>query len=256
MRMGRLKSLPVQDGWNWNLQNIREGRPLLPFGAEDAALMMINQQRKQDRQAEATAARAVVHGPAAQAMGLVGPMVPPAAASAFVDLTGDVEMDVHQIYIPGRPIPKPSAKWGPGRGSKGHWYQPGSNVKNKIRDAILDKLPQSRHGPLFAADVPVCVTVWFLLPRPEDDFKSKSRLRKVLTKAARAMLFAPIKPDLDNLLKYTLDACSGVLYKDDRQVVKIEAYKQRDNHDFCHGGTIIQISKFTGPSTLPNNHWA
>ena len=53
-------------------------------------------------------------------MDLLGPVVPPAAASAFVDLTGDVEMDVHQIYIPGRPIPKSSAKWGPGRRSKGH----------------------------------------------------------------------------------------------------------------------------------------
>jgi len=104
--MGRSKSLPVQDGWNWNLQNIQEGRPLLPFGAEDIALMMINQQRKQDWQAEAVAAKAVVHGPAAQTTGLVGPVVPPATASAFVALTGDVDMDVHQIYIPRRPIPK------------------------------------------------------------------------------------------------------------------------------------------------------
>jgi len=47
-------------------------------------------------------------------------------------------------------------------------------VKNKIRDAMLDKLPQSRHGPLFGVDVPVCATVWFLLPRPEDDLKSRA----------------------------------------------------------------------------------
>jgi len=94
----------------------------LSFGAEDTTLMMINQQRKQDLQVEAIAARAVVHGPVAQAMGLVGPMVPAATAVAFVDLTGDVNMDVHQIYIPGRPIPKPSAKWGRGHGSTGHWY--------------------------------------------------------------------------------------------------------------------------------------
>jgi len=79
-------------------------------------------------------------------------------------------------------------------------------VKNKIRDAALDKLPQSRHGPLFGVGVPVCITVWFLLPRPEDDLKSRSRLRKVLTKAARAMVFAPIKPGLVNLLKHTLHA--------------------------------------------------
>ena len=43
------------------------------------------------------AASAVVHVLAAQAMGLMGPVVPPVAASVFVDLTRDTEMDVHQI---------------------------------------------------------------------------------------------------------------------------------------------------------------
>ena len=205
----------------------------MPVGVEDLAWMP----KKEDRQA------------------MEGHAVPP-AASAFVDLTGDVSMEVHQIYVPGKPIPKPSAKWGPGRGQRGHWYQSSSNAKNKVREAILDKLPLAKHGPIFAINEPVCITVWFLLARPEDDFKSKSRLRKILTKTARAMLFAPIKPDLDNMLKYVLDACSGCLYADDRQVVKIEAYKQRDNHDICHGGTVIQISKFSGGSTLPKNYWA
>jgi len=36
-------------------------------------------------------------------------------------------------------------------------------------------------------DVPVCINVWSLLPRAEDDFNSKSRLRKILTKAARVV---------------------------------------------------------------------
>ena len=190
----------------------------------------------------------------ANAMAMAEPV---ASAAAFVDLTGDTAMDVHQIYIPGRPVPKKSVKWGPGRGGPqaAHWYQPGSNVRNNVREAILDKLPQARHSPIFSAEEPVTITVWFLLPRPVDDFKSKSRIGNALTKVARAILFAPIKPDLDNLLKHVLDACTGCLYKDDRQVVKIEAYKQRDNHELCAGGTVIQVSKFTGSSTLPNNYW-
>jgi len=113
----------------------------LLFGAEDISLIMTNQQRKQEPQLEATAAIAVVHGPAAQAIGLLGPIVLPATASAFVDLTGEAEIDVHQIYVPYRPIPKQSAKWGPAQGTGGHGYQQGCNVKNKIRDGMLDKLP-------------------------------------------------------------------------------------------------------------------
>jgi len=45
-------------------------------------------------------------------------------------------------------------------------------VKNQVRDDMEGKLPQPRHDPLFGINVPVCVTVWFLLPRPEDDFKT------------------------------------------------------------------------------------
>ena len=250
--MVRPKPPPVKDGWNWNLQNIREGTSLLQFGPEDLALMWLSQQRKQDRQAEARAAAAGAPGPAAAAV------APPAAAAAgqFVDLTGDATMDVHQVFIPGRPVPKSSVKWGPGRGSQGRWYQPGSSVKNKVREAILAKVPQAQHGPLFPINEPVCITVWFLLPRPDDEFKSKSRLTETMRAAARALLFVPIKPDLDNLLKHMLDACSGCLYVDDRQVVKIEAYKQRDNHGTCEGGTVVQISKFAGPSALPKSCWA
>lgn len=82
----------------------------MTFGAEDIALLIINQQRKQDRQAEAVAARALVHGPTAQAKGFNGPNGSSIGCICFVDLTGDIETDVHQIYISGRPIPKPSPK--------------------------------------------------------------------------------------------------------------------------------------------------
>ena len=95
-------------------------------------------QRKQDRQAEAEGSRVVVHGLAVEAMGLMGPMVPPAAASAFVALPGDTEMDCASNFHPGWPSPKLSTKRGPGHGINGHWCKPGSNVNDKIRDAMLD----------------------------------------------------------------------------------------------------------------------
>ena len=37
------------------------------------------------------------------------------------------------------------------------------------------------------------------------------------------------KPDVDNLIKFTLDVLSGVLYKDDNQVVSVTAIKLYDD---------------------------
>jgi Holliday junction resolvase RusA-like endonuclease len=36
------------------------------------------------------------------------------------------------------------------------------------------------------------------------------------------------KPDLDNLVKALLDACNGILYHDDSQVIEINATKEYD----------------------------
>ena len=45
------------------------------------------------------------------------------------------------------------------------------------------------------------------------------------TRAGRAALFKGVKPDIDNLAKFTLDALNGVAYKDDGLVVSLKATK-------------------------------
>lgn len=58
---------------------------------------------------------------------------------------------------------------------------------------------------------PVFVRAWFFLPRP------KSLPRKVS--------YHLKKPDLDKLLRATKDALTGVLYRDDSQVVSLTGFK-------------------------------
>jgi len=48
--------------------------------------------------------------------------------------------------------------------------------------------------------------------------------------------------DVDNLLKFILDALSGILYRDDRQIVSVRAVKRRSK--VATGITKVTIAKY------------
>lgn len=69
-----------------------------------------------------------------------------------------------------------------------------------------------------AAVLEIDVTAYYPIP------KSATKTAKA---AMQAMATKPTKkPDLDNVIKAVLDALNGVAYKDDSQVVRIEACKE------------------------------
>jgi Holliday junction resolvase RusA-like endonuclease len=76
-------------------------------------------------------------------------------------------------------------------------------------DAIRARLQEVAGGVFF--DGPVSVAIVFRLPRP----KSRKRDR-----------YHGTKPDLDKLVRGSLDALKGVIWKDDSQVVDLRAYKR------------------------------
>lgn len=53
----------------------------------------------------------------------------------------------------------------------------------------------------------------------------KSWSAKQIAEAKKTTIYAPTRPDLDNYIKTALDACNGLLFDDDNQVVKIKAKK-------------------------------
>lgn len=100
--------------------------------------------------------------------------------------------------ISGPPVPKARA-----RVANGHAYTPAATlayakrVAWAAREAGIDE-------SLWAA--PLRVTCWFFMP---------SRRRA----------------DVDNLQKAVWDACNGIVFKDDAQVVEAHAYKRVDRQN-------------------------
>ena len=69
----------------------------------------------------------------------------------------------------------------------------------------------------------------------------------------------PHTPDIDNLLKFVLDVMNGLVYADNRQVVKAVAYKLLDDSGTCQGRTELEVWPFDGRIHMPphdsRDHW-
>lgn len=96
------------------------------------------------------------------------------------------------------------------------WKRPivtSDNPKNKgWQQLVAEAASQSLHGSGVLLDGPVRLSVMFFLPRP-----------KSLKKSVTAHLK---KPDLDKLVRSCKDALTKVIWRDDSQVVVIEAHKR------------------------------
>jgi len=77
-----------------------------------------------------------------------------------------------------------------------------------IRAQLMPQLPEGWN----AMEGPVSMTAIFYRTRPKSTSK---RLNYPIT-----------KPDLDNLLKLLTDSLSGIIFKDDAQIILLTAWKQ------------------------------
>ena len=84
-------------------------------------------------------------------------------------------------------------------------------------------------------DRPVFVQITFLFTRPKAHYNSKGQVKP------NAPFYKQTKPDLDKLIRSTLDALTMVLIKDDSQVVNLICCKQYANEGE-HPGALISIS--------------
>ena len=84
------------------------------------------------------------------------------------------------------------------------------------------------------------------MKRPLSDFNGGRRSSDNLRANVINQRFIPSTPDIDNLTKLVLDACNGLFYQDDKQVVKLAVIKMKDNISECSGQTLIQVHKFPG----------
>lgn len=168
----------------------------------------------------------------------------------------------HHVTIPGPPkaLARPTFM---------NWMQFGrmrravvNKSKPKIkafRQMVKDCL-HTRYGydesmyPLFPTDG-VTVILTFYRRVPNSDFKQGKRDRGFV--AGRFPDWADWvdlkKPDLDNLVKFVLDALSGVVYADDAQVVKLVSYKLMHTSMPCNGKTELEFMQTDRERDLPNS---
>jgi Holliday junction resolvase RusA-like endonuclease len=92
--------------------------------------------------------------------------------------------------------------------------------------------------PLMEPSVPLEAVITFRIRRPNSHFVNSKRNRGLRTKAPRTYVVG--KLDLDNLVKFTLDAIGGVIYVTDGQICYISCRKVWDEGQ---GSTTCVVSK-------------
>lgn len=133
------------------------------------------------------------------------------------------------------------------------------SVAEKIRKDIKEQL-SSKYGvasnqlPLFPTG-PVKMIVYYYKRLPNNAFVGGRRDGGLSEQYLTGMgghtnqsgaLVDVGAPDLDNLLKLTMDAAEGVVYCNDRQVVAMSATKLLDQELPCIGRTVIEFGLCAG----------
>lgn len=133
------------------------------------------------------------------------------------------------FYVDGRPAPQGSKKYMGHRGGKPILLESSKSLK-EWREKIAWHARQARNNVAHRGVVenwPVGVQLDFYFRRP----KSAPRFRR-----------SPIvRPDVDKLTRAVLDALTGVVFKDDSQVVGLHATKSYLDDDSTTEGVRIAV---------------
>ena len=113
-------------------------------------------------------------------------------------------------------------------GSTNHWYNPIPDDKNSFIRSLLAALKVCR--PKFSlSDTsvnPLSVTMKFMFPRPKAHYTQlPPQMEYVLPSVPPPPTYVTKVPDIDNLTKLVLDACSKNLFPDDAAVAESKAVK-------------------------------
>ena len=120
-----------------------------------------------------------------------------------------------EFTIPGEPISQGRPKFST-RGGFARAYDPKKSRDGKAVVKLCARDAVSEAGWTEPMTNPIEMLVQFAIALPKSQYRKRTPIpRKWRTK----------KPDLDNLVKLVKDACSGVVFIDDNQVVRLIAEK-------------------------------
>lgn len=126
-------------------------------------------------------------------------------------IAGAFEMIV-EFIIPGEPVAKARA-----RVTRNGAFTPkkSAGYEKLVKDYASLAMRGKPH-----VESAIIAYVYIFMPIP----KSWSKKKKAL--AENVKIYPTKKPDIDNILKSVFDACNGIVYADDSQIVMISAIQQ------------------------------
>jgi Holliday junction resolvase RusA-like endonuclease len=131
------------------------------------------------------------------------------------------------FVVPGKPQPLQRARVGR-IGAHARMYDTEANTTNKATVGFHASCAM-KGKPLLQG--PLRLNVCFYIEKP------KSKVRK----NSNPFPYPDSKPDLDNCIKLVCDALNGVVWKDDAQVVRLEASKRWINGNVGAPSTVVWI---------------
>lgn len=139
-----------------------------------------------------------------------------------------------EFFVQGRAVPGGSKTYYPSKtpGKKGHMAP--ANKKTKPWMAIVAAYAREAHSDLLIIG-PVKLIIEFRRLRPKGHYLKDG---VSLSKAGREKPYPTPKPDLTKLVRSTEDALTGIIFKDDSQVVKQEMSKVYVDRD---PGAMIRV---------------
>lgn len=119
------------------------------------------------------------------------------------------------IDVAGTPAPQGSKK----HVGRGVMVESSKAVK-PWREAVKWAAIEAHDGP--PLDGPLSVLIMFQFQRPKGHYGTGRNAAQVKASAPHSVA---VKPDIDKLLRACLDALTGVIFRDDAQVVRVSASK-------------------------------
>lgn len=120
------------------------------------------------------------------------------------------------ITIPGLPVPKARAR-STAIGGKVRHYTPETTRDYEDLVRMAARAAMAKAPPIEGA---LSVSIEIKMPIPVSWSKAKR------ADALAGLVMPTSRPDLDNLIKALADACNGIVWRDDAQIVRLMAEKR------------------------------
>lgn len=135
------------------------------------------------------------------------------------------------IRVPGEPVAKGRPR-ATAIGGQARMYTPATTRSYEQRVAVAAREAMAKAPPM---EGPLSVSIEVTMPIPV------SWSRRKQADALAGLVMPTGRPDLDNLVKALTDACNGIVWRDDAQIVRLTAEKRYGSHP-CAAVSVIPLT--------------